>query len=142
MDISKLNIVKASEEGIDVEITNPIDDKPIGLKIRVVGAMSNNYRDDMVLLLAEIEDFKEQNKLPDNATKRQKAEMQLKIEKFDDELTSKFLAKYTIGWEGMEENGKEIKFSQSEAERIYREYTLIRGQVQKGMMDISNFIKA
>lgn len=142
MDISKLNIAKASADGIDIEITNPMDDKPIGLTIKVVGAMSSNYRDDMVLLLAEIEDFKEQNKLPDNATKRQKAEMQLKVEKFDDELTAKFLAKYTIGWQGMEENGKEVKFSQAEAERIYSEYTLIRGQVQKGMMDISNFIKA
>lgn len=141
MDISKLNIVKACNDGVDVEILNPLNNEPTGLKIRVIGAMSNNYRDDMVLLLAEIEDFKEQNKLPENATKRQIAEFQLKVEKFDDELTAKFLAKYTIGWEGMEENGKEIKFSQDEAKRIYIEYNLIRNQIQKEMMNISNFIK-
>lgn len=142
MDISKLNIVKACNDGVDVEILNPLNNDPTGLKIRVIGAMSNNYRDDMVILLAEIEDFKEQNKLPDDATKRKVAEFQLKVEKFDDELTAKFLAKYTIGWEGMEENGKEVKFSEAEAERIYREYNLIRNQVQKEMMNISNFIKA
>lgn len=141
MDISKLNIVKACNDGVDVEILNPLNNEPTGLKIRVIGAMSNNYRDDMVLLLAEIEDFKEQNKLPENATKRQIAEFQLKVEKFDDDLTAKFLAKYTIGWEGMEENGKEIKFSQDEAKRIYIEYNLIRNQIQKEMMNISNFIK-
>lgn len=141
MDISKLNIVKACNDGVDVEILNPLNNEPTGLKIRVIGAMSNNYRDDMVLLVAEIEDFKEQNKLPENATKRQIAEFQLKVEKFDDELTAKFLAKYTIGWEGMEENGKEIKFSQDEAKRIYIEYNLIRNQIQKEMMNISNFIK-
>lgn len=142
MDISKINIIKAATDGLDVEIVNPATGDKTDLIIKVTGAMSTNYKDDMVLLLAEIEDFKEQNKLPDNATRKQKAELDIKFNKFDEEITAKFLAKYTIGWSGMEENGKKVAFSKEEAERIYLEYPIIRGQIQRAMMDISNFIKA
>lgn len=142
MDISKINIIKAANEGIDVDIVNPATGEKTDLKIKVTGAMSTAYKDDMILLLADIEDFKEQNKPDDKASRKVKAEYEIKLNKFDDELTAKFLAKYTIDWSGMEENGKPVKFSTKEAERIYYEYPIIRGQVQKAMMDISNFIKA
>lgn len=142
MDISKINIVKAATDGIDVDIINPATNEPLGLKIRVIGAMSANCKDDMFLSLAEVEDYKEANKLADNATKKEKAAAQIKADKFDSEVTAKFLAKYTIGWQEMEENGKPVPFSTAEAERIYLEYPIIRGQVQRAMMDISNFIKA
>lgn len=142
MDISKINIVKAATDGIDVDIINPATNEPLGLKIRVTGAMSTNYKDEMFLLLAEVEDYQEANKVSDTATKKEKAAAQIKADKFDNELTAKFLAKYTIGWQDMEENGKPVPFSTAEAERIYLEYPIIRGQVQRAMMDISNFIKA
>ena len=142
MDISKINIVKAATEGIDVDIVNPATNESLGLKIRVTGAMSTNYKDDMFLLLAEVEDYQEANKVDETATKKQKAAAQIKADKFDSELTAKFLAKYTIGWQDMEENGKPVPFSTAEAERIYLEYPIIRSQVQRAMMDISNFIKA
>lgn len=142
MDISKINIARACNDGVDIEILNPVNNEPMGLKIRAVGAMSNNYRDDMALLIADIEDFKEQNKVDEKSSKRKIAEFNLKVEKYENEITSEFLAKYTIGWSGMTENGKEIAFSKGEAKRIYLEYSLITSQVQKGMMDIANFIKA
>lgn len=141
MDISKINIIKTATEGIDVEIVNPANGEKTDLKIKVTGAMSTAYKDDMVLLLAEIEDYKEQNKVDEKATRKQKAENEIKLNKFDDEITANFLAKYTIGWSGMEENGKPIEFSIKQAERIYLEYPIIRSQVQRAMMDISNFIK-
>lgn len=142
MDISKINIVKAATDGIDVDIVNPSTNEKTDLKIRVTGAMSTAYKDDIFILQAEIEDFKDSNKVADDATKKQQAEYQLKVEKFDDALTAKFLAKYTIGWEGLEENGKTVKFSKEEAERIYLEYPIISSQIQRAMTDISNFIKA
>lgn len=142
MDISKIDIVGASNNGVEVDILNPVNNEPIGLKIRVVGAMSTNYKDDMVLMFAELEDLKAKFELPETATKKQKAEANIKAEKLDEELTAKFLAKYTIGWEGMVEHGKKIKFSEEEAERIYRQYPLIRGQVQKGMTTVANFLQA
>lgn len=142
MDISKLDIVGASNNGFDIDILHPLNGEPTGLKIRVVGAMSTNYKDDMALLFAELEEFTEANKVDEKASKKEQVKAKLKIEKFDDQLTAKFLAKYTKGWEGMQENGKDIEFSESEAERIYLNYPIIKGQVQKGMMTVANFIKA
>jgi len=142
MDISKLDVIGASNNGVDIKILNPLDNEPMGLEITVVGAMSTNYQDDLSILFAEIEDYKEENKLPENPTKKQLAQNKILVDKFDAEITAKFLAKYTKGWKGLIENGKEISFSIDEAERIYKQYPIIRTQVQRGMMDIANFIKA
>jgi hypothetical protein len=142
MDISKINIVKAATDGIDVDIINPATGKKTDLKIRVIGAMNAAYKDEIFLLRAEIEDFKEQNKLPADVTNKQKAEFDIKVDKFDDDLTAKFLAKYTIGWEGMEENGNPIPFSKEEAQRVYAEYPIILNQIQRAMTDLANFMKA
>lgn len=142
MDISKLDVIGASNNGVDIKILNPLDNEPMGLEITVVGSMSTNYQDDLSILFAEIEDYKEENKLPENPTKKQLAQNKILVDKFDAEITAKFLAKYTKGWKGLIENGKEISFSIDEAERIYKQYPIIRTQVQRGMMDIANFIKA
>jgi glycerol-3-phosphate dehydrogenase len=55
--------------------------------------------------------------------------------------TCAVLAKYTIGWENLEVDGKSIEFSAKEAERIYSAYPLIRGQVFKAALDVKNFIR-
>lgn len=70
-------------------------------------------------------------------------------DKFQDEVeladdtakTAALLAKYTISWTGLEENGKQVKFSESEALRIYQAFPIIRGQVLTAAIDIRNFIK-
>lgn len=142
MDISKIDIIGASNKGFDVEIINPVTNVPLGLTISVVGGMSTAYKDDMFLLFAELEDYTDKNKVDESASKKDKAQAKLKADKFEDDLIAKFLAKYTKSWNGMVENGKDIEFSLKEAERIYAEYPLIRSQVQKAMLTVSNFIKA
>lgn len=57
------------------------------------------------------------------------------------EKTAALLAKYTLGWENMEEHNVVIEFSVIEATRIYLKYPLIRGQVLKAASDVRNFIK-
>lgn len=54
--------------------------------------------------------------------------------------TAALLAKYTVGWKGLEENGTPVEFSVKEAERIYVKYPLIRGQVHAAISDVRNFI--
>lgn len=142
MDISKIDIIGASNKGFDVEIINPATNEPLGLTITVVGGMSTAYKDDMFLLFAELEDYTDKNTVDESASKKEKAQTKLKADKFEEGLIAKFLAKYTKSWSGMVENGMEIEFSEKEAERIYAEYPLIRNQVQKAMLTVSNFIKA
>lgn len=47
----------------------------------------------------------------------------------------------TIGWKNMFQNGKEIKFTISEASRIYEEYPLIGNQVAEFILNEQNFLK-
>ena len=59
----------------------------------------------------------------------------------DAETTAALLAKYTISWSGLEENGCPVEFSEANAQRIYRDFPIIRGQVLTAAMDVRNFIK-
>jgi len=47
----------------------------------------------------------------------------------------------TLGWTGLQEYGKDIPFSKSEAVRIYTHYVLVRQQVFNAALDVSNFVK-
>jgi hypothetical protein len=53
----------------------------------------------------------------------------------------KFTALLTIGWENILMNGKEIKFSQEEAIKLYDNYPLIGNQVSQFILNEQNFLK-
>lgn len=110
MDISKLDVVKLSNDGFPCVIVNPKTGEKTDLVITVKGSYSDNFRDE-----CELADT---------------------VEK-----TAAMLAKYTVGWENLTEEGKAVKFSEKEAERVYARYPLIRGQVLTAAMDVRNFIK-
>lgn len=110
MDISKLDILKLSNEGYDCVIKNPKTDTDTDLVIKIKGLYADKFKDE-----SEIADT---------------------VEK-----TSALLSKFTVGWTNMAENGKEIIFSQKEAERIYLAYPLIRNQVLNAAYDVRNFIR-
>lgn len=143
MDIRNIDVVGASTKGYEFELINPASKEGMGIFITVKGAMSPEYKDDMVILNAEIDDYNEQidADLGDKPSKKKLAEAQNKKNKFDVEKTCELLAKYTIGWRGMVEDSKEVEFSKDAAKRIYQEYPIIRGQAQSQMMQLANFIK-
>lgn len=109
MDISKLDVVKLSNEGYRCTIKNPKTGDPTDLVMIIKGMFADGFRDD-----AERAD--------------------------DPEKNAAFLAKYTIGWERLEENGVCVEFNQKNAEHIYGKYPIIRGQVLAAAMDVRNFI--
>lgn len=55
--------------------------------------------------------------------------------------TAAFLAKFTIAWENLEENGKPLTFTVENVERVYRDFPIIRSQVLLAAMNVRNFIK-
>lgn len=57
------------------------------------------------------------------------------------EKTASMLAKFTVGWEGIEENGVPLLFSEKVAGRIYADFPIIRGQVLSAATDVRNFTK-
>lgn len=142
MDIRVLDIIGTATKGYELEVINPVSGNPLGLKITVVGAMTPAYKDDMQILMADIEDYRDSLKIDDAKSKTAKAELQNKLSKYDDQKTAEFLARYTKSWDGMIEDGKPVEFNQVNASRVYLEYPVIRGQVQKAMTSLANFIKA
>lgn len=108
MDISKLDVVKLSNDGYKCVIKNPKSGKDTDITITIKGVYADK--------------FKEESLKANNADE-----------------TAEFLAEFTIGFENIEENGKNINFSKEEASRIYRDYPIIRGQVMAAAMDVRNF---
>ena len=109
MDISKLDVVKLSNEGCKCVIKNPKTGADTDITVTIKGVYADSFKEDS--------------------------------EKADTvEKTAEFLAKFTIGFENIEENGKPVKFSEKEASRIYKDYPVIRGQVMAAAMDVRNFI--
>lgn len=110
MDISKLDVVKLSNEGFRKIIKNPKTGDDTDLVIIIKGVYADK--------------FQEESELAD-----------------DPEKTAALLAKFTVGWENLEENGKPVEFGEETAKRIYLAYPLIRGQILNAAMDVRNFIK-
>ena len=109
MDISKLDVIKLSNDGYKCVIKNPKTGEDTDITVTVKGVYADKFKEES--------------------------------EKADDvEKTADFLARFTIGFENVEENGKHVKFSEKEAARIYKDYPVIRGQVMAAAIDIRNFI--
>jgi hypothetical protein len=144
MDIKSIDIISASRKGVEVDIIHPVTKESLGLKIHIQGAMTPEYKDAMNIMLAELEDFNAEidAELGEKPTKKAQAQAKSKKDAFDAAQTAGLLARFTTGWHGMVENGKEVQFSAEEAKRIYAEYPLIRSQVQEACFNVANFLKA
>lgn len=132
MDITKYNVEKMAEQGAWLDLEHPAtgdvigtEDKPV--RIKLLGTDSKAWR----------------NK---NREFQRKRIAKLKRNKSRDidysaseEETSDMLAACTIGWEGIEENGEAMEFSQETAERLYLEMGWIREQVDAFVGDRANF---
>lgn len=108
MDISKLDVVKLSNDGFRCIIKHPKTGEATDIVVTIKGVYADKFRDE--------------SELADDLDK-----------------TAAFLAKYTVGWEGMEEHGEPLPFSTETATRIYRGFPIIRGQVMAAAMDVRNF---
>lgn len=116
MDIRSIDIVGASEEGFEVEVTHPRTGDVL-CHITVKGIYAKNVAEALG-----------------------RAAQKLRNSPSDNNLMAKVLAQATVGWRGMVEDGTEIKFSTAEAERIYRDYPIIRKQVWEAASNEGNFL--
>ena len=51
------------------------------------------------------------------------------------------LAAATVGWDGLNENGKPIEFSEQAAIELYTRYPLIKIQIDNALSDDTNFLQ-
>jgi hypothetical protein len=59
-----------------------------------------------------------------------------------EEVSARILAKVTVSWENIVEEGKEITCTEENAFRLYMDYSWIREQLDEFVNDRSNFLKS
>ena len=126
MDLKQFDIKETCEKGVFLTLCHPVTGEELDAKIKLVGRDSSRFR----------------NKLRDlaqrQATGGKKKSQPIDIEKADKE-GAELLAACTVGWIGIEEDGKAVPFSEAEAVRIYTDHRWIREQVDAFIADRANF---
>ena len=133
MDLTQFKSTGA--EGAVYTVKNPKTGDNLDLKITMLGPDSVQYR--AAMLYAARKDMKvgDDQKAPEDMTDQDIIE----AVSGDDQLKIMILSMCTSGWVNLEENGKAVKFSKVNAQRIYTEYTWLRNQLWVWLNNQSNF---
>jgi hypothetical protein len=130
-DLTELSTAKKSEDGAVLEVLHPTNDTKLGIKITVVGADSTIYRSFV---------NKQANAMRQKITPSRGFNM-APIEK-DQEQATDLLVACTLGWEGIDMDGKKYPFSKENAKALYANpgFSWLREQVDKFIADRANFL--
>lgn len=121
MDISKLTLAKT----FDVEIYTP-DGMLTDIKITVLSKHSDEFRQSAQHIL--------------NSTPKGRKADKVDLAKSEAQAVA-LLASVTVGWEGLEENGKPLECNSANVKRIYSTYPFIRSQIDEAIGEDANFMK-
>ncbi len=127
MDIKLLDTRKAATEGRECIIRMP-DGSPTDIKIVMAGLDSDLFKEMNDKLQREVREALKRNRefelTPDEERERDWQRM----------------ANATVGWSGVEEDGKELPFAKENARRIYEQYPLVFRQVLAFVGGEGNFL--
>jgi hypothetical protein len=142
IDLASLDAATPCDEGAEIELLHPVSGAPIGIFITVLGKYSKVFLDHT--RRASNEYLRKSQALK----KRGKDEETPTVEKFE-EKSIEMLVACTVGWrtgakKAITFEGKDLEFSPANAALIYSspKLTWIRAQVDEGIADLGNFMKA
>lgn len=127
MELNDLLTQDAHEEGAECRILSPIDNKPTDFYIKVLGVDSMAFQ-------------KAQRKLRNDAVKALSEDREIGVEE-EIRLEIENLAAITIGWRGLEVDGKDKPFTLENCIDIYTRAPNIRSQVDRFVSNRANFTK-
>lgn len=130
-DVVKQNYSKAAEEGYTFDLILP-DGSDAGAKLTILGDLSTTVQNFSKQKYKEFKTRVDQ-------LKRKNKEFDISLEAAEEEAIESALVRL-VGWEGITENGKEVKFSKEAAENILRIHPWIRDQIFEEAANVSNFI--
>ncbi|WP_322887195.1 hypothetical protein U8C36_09605 [Sinorhizobium medicae] len=132
VDLSGLEaLVQSQEEGIDIDILNE-QDKPIGLKIRVVGPDSDRMQKAMRDVAAEFA----------KAAAERESLGEAPAYDVDARLVA-ILAKATVSWSPNPKiGGSVVPFSEENVRNLYTKFRIIREQVEVRAVRRGSFTKS
>ena len=130
-DIVKTNIAELAETGYEFAIKLP-DGTPTDFLVTVRGHHSPAVK-------AHSKRTFNQMQLKEQQAKRKGKDFDLSLDDAEDMAVESAVMRL-VTWKGLEEDGKEIKFSQESAKRIMRELDWVRAQVLEESEIAANFI--
>jgi len=132
-DIKKNNPADLAESGFEFEAVLPSGEKT-GIKIKVRGENSPVVKNHSRRIYQEM-------KMREQQAKRRGKEYELDLDEAE-EMSAEAAAVRVISWSGIEEDGKEVKYSKEEAKRIFMEHSWLKEQVLENSNNIFNFSKS
>lgn len=125
MDFAELATAEAHEAGAEVVIRHPVTGKPTDVKIRVKGLDSGAWRKAQKDMQRQIlKAMSDGDAIDDTA-----------------EYEIDALVSITLGWEGIEKDGQEYKFSKKRCKELYTESPPVKDQVDAFVGKRANFTK-
>jgi len=133
MDLAKLNLTEQANLGATMEVVHPITGEPL---------LDSNGEKVTITLLG-VDSTVMRQAMSDRAKKQLAAKSKQSISLDEAEkMSAELLAKITLSWSGLTENGQPIEFSYANAVDLYTKYSWIRQQVDSFTTDRANFYKA
>jgi len=130
-DLVKDDFTKAAELGYTFELKLPTG-APSGAKLTVIGEMSKPVKDYSRKKFAE---WQQKQAI---AKRKGKEVEELSLDEAEELAVEAALVRL-IGWEGIQENGKDVAFSKEKAAEVLRAHSWIRDAVMQESADITNF---
>ena len=130
-DLAKHNFSTAAEQGYTFSLKTPTG-ADSGAKLTILGELSPTVKAYSRKKFAEYQQRQVMLK------RKGKEDEQISLEEAEEMAVENALVRL-IGWEGVTDDGKEVKFSKEEAKRVYAEYSWIREQVLEQSNNIFNF---
>lgn len=132
-DLSKNNYSEKCEEGFEFELLTPEMEEKTGAFIKVRGAKSPKVKAFARRILKE-------RQLQQAANRNKKNADVFDIEEAETILVDSAVNRI-ISWKGIQEDGKDIPFTEENAKRILREHDWIRDQIMETSDNLVNFMK-
>lgn len=125
MDLSKLNTAQLSDEGVEMQLRHPVNGELLDCWITLCGQDSRVHRQKR----KEIRSKAMKQKIEDAVEASEQHAMDLRIAS-------------TLGWRGLEIDGKEFKYSADNAVKLYSDpgFDWLVNQVDRFMGDRANFL--
>ena len=126
MDVSKVKFAENSDKGAVLTVLDPTTDVPTDLKITLAGTDSAIYRNWVKNSINRKLGMKKNKKFSYEESEHSGVEL---------------LAALTLGWEGLEFEGKPVKFTTEQAYDLYADPNMkwLREQVDEFVADRANF---
>lgn len=129
MDLNKLDLTKASNEGTWYTLKHPSSNEDLPMKIKIIGKDSDKF-------IKLSEDFRRStlDDMKNNKTVEQRIETS---KEYGDNL----LIACTIEWQGIELDGKKLECTPENVRLVYKRFGWIKEQIDTAIADRANFIK-